>query len=346
MTMVTLREIAARCACSVATVSKALNDMPDISPATASHIRSVAATMGYLPNAAARALKTNHSKIVGLLMFIRGESLWTHDYFSEIAASIQRVMSADGYDVVPIDTSAPSVMNNYVDYCRYRNYDGIIILSAGDIDAPMQALVNSDIPLVTIDYAFHNRGAVLSDNAQGIHDLMHFVYEHGHRRIAYIYGEETEVTNNRVASFYACCDELGIAVDDAYMKRTLYRDPDASAKATAELMALPVPPTCILYPDDYSYIGGWNELIRMGLQVPQDVSCVGYDGIRLATLLRPKLTTLRQDADGIGENAARMLIKAVEKRRSYLPKQVVLQGRLIPGETVLDISQQRIAQLL
>lgn len=343
--MVTLREIASRCECSVATVSKALNDMPDVSPATALHIRSVATEMGYLPNAAARALKTSHSKTIGLIVFLRGESVWTHTYFSKIAASIQRVMNASGYDVVPIDSDTPITMS-YVDYCRYRSYDGIIIMSAGTIDSRMQDLVASTIPIVTIDYAFHNRGAVLSDNVQGVRDLVTYVHMMGHRRIAFIYGEDTTVTRNRVASFYTRCDELQIPVNDEYMLEARYRDPDESARATAKLMDLDVPPTCILYPDDYSFIGGWNELTCRGLQVPHDISCAGYDGIELAKLLRPKLTTLEQDSEGLGANAARMLISAIDKPRSYIPEQMTLAGRLITGETVLDTNAPRVARVL
>ena len=343
--MVTLKEIAARCGCSVATVSKALNDMPDISPATASNIRVVAAEMGYLPNAAARALKTSHSKTVGLFTFLRGESVWTHDYFSKIASSIQNVMNASGYDIAPIDSDGKMLMNSYVDYCRYRNYDGLLIISMGKIDERMQDLVNSDIPLVTIDYAFHSHSAVLSDNVQGVRELVKHAYQKGHRRIAFIYGDDNPVTSNRVASFYSICDELGMTVRDEYLIRETYRDPECSARATAKLLSLDVPPTCILYPDDYSYVGGFNELGRQGLKVPDDMSCMGYDGIALSQLLCPRLTTFEQDATALGENAARMLLKAIEKPRSFIPKQITIPGRLIEGESVSDLTAQRIAHV-
>lgn len=336
--MVTLKQIAARCECSVATVSKALNDMPDISPATASHIRSVAAEMGYLPNAAARALKTSKSKTIGLFTFLRGESVWTHDYFSKIADSIQRVMNASGYDIAPIDSDGQMLMNSYVDYCRYRNYDGIIIVSTGKIDSRMQDLVNSDIPLVTIDYSFHGRSAVMSDNVQGVKDLVRYGFDKGHRRIAFVYGEESAVTNNRLASFYNICDELGLPLNEQYIRQGQYRDTDSSAQITRELMALETPPTLILYPDDYAYIGGWNELTKLGLSVPNDVSCMGYDGIPISQLIMPKLATLMQDSTGLGENAARMLLKAIVKPRNYIPEQLTLPGRLIIGESVRTLS--------
>ena len=332
--MVTLKQIAERCACSVATVSKALNDMPDIGAETANRIRAVAAEMGYLPNAAALTLKTSKSKTVGLITFLNGDSVWTHSYFSRIADSIQRVMNANGYDIAPFDSEGRMLMSSYIDYCRYRRYDGVVILSAGSIDARMQDLVNSDIPLVTIDYSFHGHSAVMSDNVRGVRDLVRHAYEMGHRRIAYIYGEDSAVTDSRLKSFRNVCEELGVPAREEYLRQGEYCDTGSSARFTRELMALPSPPTFILYPDDYAYIGGWNELTRLGLSIPKDVSCAGYDGIPISQLLIPRLTTIRQDSKGLGENAARMLLRAIDKPRNYLPEQITLPGTLVVGETV------------
>lgn len=337
--MVTLKEIAAYCGCSVATVSKALNDMPDISQATAAKVREMALQLGYLPNAAARTLKTNRSRTIGLLCFLRHESVWTHEYFAKIAASIQCVMEENGYDVTPINCSNPHAVGSYLDYCRYRSYDGVIVMSADFMEERTLELVNSEIPLVTIDYAFHHRSAALSDNAQGMSDLVRYVYDQGHRRIALIHGEETGVTNNRVASFYATCEKLGLSIADEYVKTAYYHNPESAAVATRALLDLPVRPTCILYPDDYSYIGGLNELLGMCLRVPEDISAAGYDGIRMAELLRPRLTTLQQDSEGIGSHAAKMLLEAIEKPRNYFPRHILLPGRVLKGETVKNINQ-------
>lgn len=335
--MVTLKEIAAQCGCSVATVSKALNKMPDISAKTARRICDMAMEMGYLPNAAARTLKTSRSRTIGLLLFLRGESVWTHDYFAEIAASIQTVMGESGYDITPINCDGASVMGSYLDYCRYRSYDGIIVMSAGFTEKYLLELIDSEIPLVTIDYAFHHRGAVLSDNVQGMRDLVRYVHAKGHRRIAFIHGEDTSVTRNRLASFYTTAEELNVSVPDEYVRPAFYHDPDSSARATRRLLELPQRPTCILYPDDYSYVGGMNELLNQGMRIPEDISVAGYDGIRLAEILRPRLTTLRQDSEGIGRHAARMLLKAIEKPRSFISQHVTLPGRIMEGETVGSI---------
>jgi len=334
----TLKEIAARCGCSVATVSKALNAMPDISPETAKRIRQIANEMGYIPNAAARTLKTNRSHTIALLLFLRNESVWKHDYFARVACGIQSVTESAGYDITPVTCTGDAIRGRYVDYCRHRGYDGVIVMSGQYDEAELMELVNSEIPLVTIDYAFHHRGAVISDNAAGMSDLVRFVHSRGHERIAYIYGEDGTVSQTRLAAFYDTCQQLGVHVPDEYVKSALYRDHESSAKATRELLALPKPPTCILYPDDYASVGGMHEIVSEGMRIPHDVSIAGFDGIPLSGLLRPRLTTLAQDAEGVGQNAGRLILKAIESPKCFLPQHIMLKGRVIEGETVSNLT--------
>jgi LacI family transcriptional regulator len=271
------------------------------------------------------------------LFFLRDINVWTHEYFSKIISSIQVQAESSGYDITIINCDGVRIMGSYLAYCKYHNYDGVIIMSTCFTEPTLMELVNSDIPVVTIDYLFNHRGAVISDNVQGMRDLVHYIVSRGHRRIAYIHGEDTMVTKNRIASFYRTCEELGVEVPPEYVKEAQYHDPESSALATRELLALRKRPTCILYPDDFSYIGGMNELEKQGLSIPDDISVAGYDGIYLTQVLHPKLTTLEQDADGIGSQVAHMLLKAIEKPKSFIPKHVVLPGVVRAGESVKAI---------
>jgi Transcriptional regulators len=333
--MITLKEIAGSFGCSIATVSKALNHMPDISPETAEQIRTAAAQMGYLPNAAARTLKTKKSRIIGIMVFLRNGSIWEHEFFSAIAANIQAVMAENGYDITPISCSDESSETNYLDYCHSRGYDGAIIISGGFISEPLMHLVNGSLPLVSIEYAFKNRSSVQSDNMQGMREIVRYAYENGHRRIAFIHGEYMQITKDRIQSFIEACTALDIALPNEYIRAAAYHDFESNAKATRELMGLEAPPTCIIYPDDYSCVGGMGELQAMGYAVPKDISVAGYDGIRLADIVRPRLTTFRQDSAGIGQSAAKMLLKAIEKPRGLATKELILKGEFIPGESIV-----------
>lgn len=338
--MVTLKQIAMECRCSVATVSKAINGMPDINEATAKRIRESALAMGYQPNAAARTLKTNRSKTIGLLMFLQNETIWTHNYFGRIAESIQTELEGNGYDIIPIDARHAQQSGSYLSYCQYRNYDGVILMSAGFTESSLMELVRSNLPLVTIDYAVDNLGAVMSDNVGGMRELVQYIHERGHRHIAIIHGEMTSVTHKRLASFFTTCDELGIVIPDECIIPSRYHDPELSAQATIKLLEMNQPPTCILYPDDYAIIGGMNELRQRNIRVPEDISIAGYDGIPLSSVLKPPTTTVKQDAEGIGRQAARMLLKAIVKPRNFIPQHVTLPSKLVPGGTVKDLTVQ------
>lgn len=332
--MTTLKEIAARYGCSVATVSKALNGMPDIGAETAQKIRDIANEMGYIPNAAARTLKTNRSHTIGLMMFLRGESVWLHDHFSRIAAGIQEEIEAAGFDLTPVTCTGETLEGHYLEHCRHRGYDGLIVMSGTFQESGLQALVDSTIPLVTIDYAFPHHSAIFMDHAQGIGDLVKHVYGMGHRRIAYVYGQEGTVAHARLRGFLDVCSRLGVEVPPEYIIPSTYRDTEDSARATRVLMALPKPPTCILYPDDYACTGGMNALMDMGLRIPEDVSVAGYDGIPLAQLLRPRLTTILQDGQAAGRMAGSELLRTIRNPHGFAPRHIVLPCSLIPGASV------------
>ncbi len=335
--MVTLKQIASHCGVSVASVSKALNHAPDISAETAEKIRKTARELGYYPNSAARALKTNRTYNIGVLFDDDSHVGLTHEYFSHVLNAVKNGAERRGYDVTFISKNLDPHRMSYLEHCKYRNVDGVVIANVDFTDPAVMELVNSDIPVVTIDYMFDSRSAVISDNVQSMHDLVQYVYSMGHRKIAFISGEGTAVTRSRVASFHRTCRELGLTIPEEYMISAIYHDPKSSGRATRELLSLKVPPTCILYPDDISILGGMTEIERQGLRVPEDISIVGFDGIPLSRVLRPKLTTLCQDSETLGAKAAQLLIEAIEEPKLFVPQLVMVPGEVQTGGTVKKI---------
>lgn len=333
--MVSLKDISAVCGVSVATVSKALNDHKDIGEATKENIKRVAKEMGYLPNSAAKALKTNRSYNIGVLFTDEAHNGLKHDYFASVLDSLKKTVEAHGYDMTFINCSKerPNRMS-YLNHVRYRGFDGVVIACVDFYDNEVEELINSEVPVVTIDHVFNNRISVVSDNVKGMRDLLTYIYDMGHRRIAYIYGSDTAVTRSRLTSFYKTSEEFGIDVPDTYVKESVYRDIDRAEKATIELLALEKPPTCILYPDDLSSFGGLNAIKKMGLRAPEDISIAGYDGIMIGRYIEPQLTTLMQDTDKIGIQAGEKIISLVEKPKSTVIEQIIISGKVYEGGTV------------
>lgn len=332
--MATMKDIANICGVSTATVSKALNGYPDISEETTSLIRETAKREGYFPNSAARALKTSYTNNLGVLFIDKMQSGLGHEYFSSLLESFKVQAEKQGYDITFISRNIGNRPMSYLEHCRYRQCDGVMIASVDFEDSEVRELVNSEIPSLTIDHVFNNRTAILSDNVQGMRDLVEYVHHKGHTKIAYIHGEDTAVTQKRLAGFYSACHEFGIEVPDKYVIGARFHDPQTSRRATRALLQLSERPSCILYPDDLSYVGGMNELEQAGLRIPDDISVAGYDGIPLSQMLRPKLTTLHQDTQRLGSEAAKRLIQSIEDPKTDFPDQVVIQGQLYEGETV------------
>lgn len=332
--MISMKDISLKCGVSVATVSKALNGQPDVGEETATRVRRIARQMGYLPNAAARTLKTNRTNNLGVLFIDKMQSGLAHEYFSSVLESFKVEAESHGYDITFISNTMGKTPMSYLDHCRYRNCDGVVIACVDFTDPAVVALVQSEIPVVTIDHVFNEKTAILSDNVQGVCDLVNHVYACGHRRIAFIHGEDTSVTQKRIASFYKTCESLKVPVPETYIRAALYHDPVSSARETRELLSLKERPTCILYPDDFSFLGGRNVIEEFGLRIPADISVVGYDGIYLSQALQPKLTTLKQDTEQLGKKAAQKLIEAIEFPKTVIALQEMVQGRLLIGGSV------------
>lgn len=333
--MASMKDISKACGVSIATVSKALNNHRDIGEETKAHIRQAAKELGYFPNSSARALKTNRTYNIGVLFVDEARSGLTHDYFSDVLDSFKRAVEAKGYDITFINANKNGRSRlTYLEHCRYRGFDGVVAACVNFYEPEVEELIRSDIPIVTVDHLFHNRIAVISDNAKGMKDLFRYVYAQGHRRIAYIHGADSAVTRSRLSSFYKTAEELGVSIPDVYVGEAAYRDTLQAGVVTERMLSLKVPPTCILYPDDFSCFGGINAIKERGLRIPEDISVAGYDGIRVGRHIEPRLTTLRQDTKRIGAQAGESLINLIEKPKTTLIEQIVVEGEVYTGKTV------------
>jgi DNA-binding LacI/PurR family transcriptional regulator len=335
--MVSLKDIAEACGVSVATVSKALNNQSDISEARRSQIRRKADEMGYLPNMAARALKTKATHDIGVLFADDHQSGLTHPFFSEVLEGLRVRAESQGYDITFINMKLQDRKATYLEHCRYRNVDGVVIACVDFSQPEVLELVNSSIPVVTIDHVFDRCATISSNNLRGIQELVRYAVTLGHERIAYIHGKSSSVTDDRLAGFFGTMEEFGLTVPEEYLEEIDYLDDEAAAEVTRKILGLRRRPTCILYPDDYTCIGGMNVIRSAGLSVPEDISVAGYDGVTVGRLISPKLTTYSQNMRGLGEAAASKIIELIEKPRTTLKDNTVLEGQLVKGETVIAV---------
>ncbi|HHT08392.1 MAG: LacI family DNA-binding transcriptional regulator [Christensenellales bacterium] len=334
--MVTLKDIAKKCGVSVASVSKAINHMPGVGAQTAKKIRETAKSMGYLPNAAAQALKTNRTFIIGVLLEDDDSHGLLHQFFVSVLDSFKFKMEEQGYDLMLMNRTVGKRTISYLEHCRYSNMDGVFVACIDFSDPELLELADAGTPMVTIDHTYPGHPSVYSDNVDGIRKAVRYAHEKGHTRIAFISGAPAGVTNKRYEGYEGMLKELGIPVREEYYKVSRYRDVKLTKELTAELLTLPEPPTCILMPDDYAGLGGLAAIREAGLRVPEDISVIGFDGLEYMAHISPRLTTVYQDVKRIGEAAAELLLKRIDNKEKDTPaKSIKVPVSLIEGETVV-----------
>ncbi len=340
--MVSIKDVAAACGVSIATVSKALNDHRDVSETTKLAVQETARKLGYFPNSQARALKTNRTYNLGVLFSERTNSGLTQNYFASLLDSFKKEAEAQGYDITFISRSGIIGRRSMTpfEHCKYRNVDGVAAVCVDDfIDEGMTELFKSDIPIVLIDRICSGRLSVISDNYAGMSRLTEYIAGMGHTKIAYIYGDESDVTSIRLKAFRETLGRLNINIRSEYLLQGRYHDTKSTELLVKKVLFCSDRPTCIILPDDFAALGAMNALEELGLSVPEDVSIAGYDGIVLSQALRPRLTTVRQDTERMGAEAARKLISLIKKEISPGGEPTVIQGSLLEGASVKDLNR-------
>jgi len=330
--MVKLKDIATACDTSIATVSKALHDSPELSESTKSKIKKTAMKMGYVPNAYAQALKNKKTYSIGVIFYDPTHGGLRHEYFSGILNAVKVRAEEKGYMLCFI-SQIPGNPMSYLQLAKFRNVDGIIIVSEDFHSPQIIELVNSSIPTVTIDYIFNSASAVVSDNTEGVQKVLDYVYSLGHRKIGFIHGELTDVTARRLAGFHIEMKKLGLVENKDWIVQGRYHDPKACGRATQKILSSPDKPTCILTSDDVAMMGAMTAVTEKGFRVPEDISLVGYDGTEISRISRPSYTTYVQNSDALGKEAVDELLSRIDSPDTFTPKVISVTGHLQVGQT-------------
>ncbi len=332
---VSLRDIARQCHVSVSTVSKALNDRRDISGSKKKEIQKAARELNYVPNYMASALKNRYTKNIGVLLSEKSGEGLMQEHFARILNSFKDTVEERGYVITFLNASNSPNRLSYIRQCRYMKFDGVLVLCADYDQDEVKELFESDIPIVSVDHKTKKHVNVASNQYEDMRRMMKFVFDRGHRKIAYIHGMDGEVTRDRLKAYRNFMEGHGLEIPGEYLYTCTYRDTDRAVALTKAVLALPKRPTCILYSDDLTAVSGLSVMQEMGIRVPEDISLAGYDGISIAKVVRPKITTIRQDTISMGIQAGNKLINRIEFPEADMEGETVtVDGMLEPGESV------------
>lgn len=337
--MVTIKDISKKSGFSVTTVSKALNNYSDISEKTKDKILQLALDMNYIPNSQARSLVTQKSYTIGIIFHeITGVGL-QHPLFSKILESFKNEVESAGYDILFLAHKTGGQNGSYLQHSLRKQVEGIFVLCADFFSDELFELYNSKLPVVMIDFEQEKICNITSNNDQAVYMAVKYLYDLGHRKIATIHGgRNTYIGGTRKKVFEDTLLSLGLEVRDDYLLEGEFFSKEDGFNAMQELLKLEDQPTAIFCASDMMAVGAMQAIQLAGKSVPEDYSIVGFDGIEVGQIISPKLTTIKQDTEKMGQIAASEILRMIEKkRRSNSGRSIVVDGQLLEGGTVKKI---------
>ncbi|SFG21380.1 transcriptional regulator, LacI family [Halobacillus alkaliphilus] len=337
--MVTIYDIAKKTGYSVTTVSKALNNYADVSQKARKTILDAVEEMGYLPNSHARTLTTKKSWTIGVI-FIESLGIgMKHPFFSSVIESFRKNVEIFGYDLLFASRMINNQKKSYLEQFKYRGVDGVVIVSSLFNDKQVKELMESTIPTVVIDLHSSESAVVKSDNFDGSYKAVDYLYSLGHRTMAHIAGHATTFAGQeRLNGFLTSTKSLGLDIQDEYIVNGDYFSREGGYEAMKKLLALPHLPTAVYAAGDELAIGAMKAIKDAGYSVPEDFSIIGFDDIDIAQFVNPPLTTIRQNTEALGKEAAELLLRQINSR------QKMNDSIVVPVELVIRDSCKALVQ--
>lgn len=310
----TIKDIARISGCSVSTISRVINDRPDVRPETKEHVLKVMREAGFTPNTNARQLKIQQSR--SLVFVVKGTR---NIFFSDFLVQLQRAATLYGYNgiVSYLDENANEI-DAAEKILREIKPKGMIFLG-GSVTNFQNGFANISVPSVL---------ATLVSNEL---DFSHLIAQ-GHRKIAVLGGPATSFPSRmRRLGAQDAMEDAGLVLDDKLYGLSNY-DFESAYHAMNSLLARRAEFTALFAMSDVIAFGAIRALVSAGLRVPEDVSVIGFDGITMSRYCVPVMTTIVQPSEQIALQSIELLVRQIE--HGAPAQTVTLQPELQQGESV------------
>ncbi len=338
---ITINDVASRAGVSYQTVSRVLNNRPDVSDDTRSRVLRVIDELNYRPSAAARSLVSSKTNTLGLIT-----SELTPYFFTQLITGAEAIARREGYFLMLACTEHHDLdaeqepTSEYIRLFTERHIEGLYFVYTGEDIEPVrgqvESLLQQGVPVVTGSHPLYesdlNVSLVDVDNVDGGYQATRALIQAGHRRIALITGPpERRMTQQRSYGYRKALTEAGIAYDPALVVSDSLLH-EGGFRSVQELMKRDLPFTGIFAHNDEIAIGAMSALYKAGRRIPDDVAMVGYDDIPSAAYSFPSLTTIRQPMQAVGEAAIKMLLDLLENPRQER-KKILFKPALVRRES-------------
>jgi LacI family transcriptional regulator len=323
---VTIREVAARAGVSYQTVSRVLNDRPDVAAETRQRVRDIIAELGYRPSSIARSLISNQTFTLGLIT-----ADFSDYFFTQVIVGAEAEARKHDYFFMLCSTERnPDEEPEYFKLLTERNVDGILFArpSTEQDSRHMLSLIHQ-VPLVTTAYYIpgEEMTVVDVDNVDGGFQAARCLLNAGHRHVAMITGPAWKSVSDRSHGYRLALEQGGLPYDSRLVGAGDWSH-ESGYRAMTYLLERAPHLTAVFAHNDQMAIGAMRAILESGRLIPEDVAVVGYDDIPAASYSYPPLTTIHQPMQDVGRVATQLLIEAINQP-DIEPKEVLLKPRLI-----------------
>lgn len=329
---VTIYDVAREAGVSMATVSRVVNNNPNVKPATRKKVFEAIERLGYRPNAVARGLASKKTTTVGVVIPDISNAI-----FAEVARGIEDIANMYHYNIILCNADKKKdkeirVINTLLE----KQVDGLLFMGGAVTEEHQQAFKTANVPVVLCATSDESREipSVDIDHEAAAFDAVQSLIKQGHRRIAMISGTLEDPSNGyaRFNGYKKALADAGIAYDDTLVRIGNYRY-ESGSDAMRYFLELDNRPSAIFSATDEMAIGAIHAIQDKGLQVPADISVISVDNSRMASMVRPLLTTVAQPMYDIGAVSMRLLTKLM-KKENVEQSQVILPHELIVRQSV------------
>ncbi|HTR66294.1 MAG TPA: LacI family DNA-binding transcriptional regulator [Terriglobales bacterium] len=325
----TIADVARESGVGTMTVSRVVNGGKLVSAATAARVRAAIDKLGYEPNEAARILKGQAPRTLGLIVPDLADT-----FFSICAHAVQQMAAKHGYMTLLLASERDRESEaRELAMMKSRNIAGILIVpsSAGCI-GQLRELRARGIPVVMLDRTFPglDAGEVMVENREGTKKAINHLFEHGHRNILCIgYDSEFNSIAQRMQGYESAMTDAGLKPQFAVVKESALVGPQVLKRLRSSK-----PPSALFTLNNVTTTQVLSMLQRENIHIPQEVAIIGFDDFELAPLLAVPLTAVRQPAAELGRSATRLLLERVHshpadlrpaRTRIVLPTELVIR---------------------
>jgi LacI family transcriptional regulator len=333
----TIKEVAERAQVALSSVSRVVNDHPDVSYRMRERVRRAIHDLGYEPNLIAASLRSGSTNTIGFVV-----SDIANPLFADITWGAERRLEEAGYSMVLTNSEGqPEREERMARLLRWRRVDGLILSLADESRTEtLVELQNFEAPIVLLDRdrtGIPNASAVLADHASGLERATDLLLKLGHRRIALVSGSQAILPGReRLRGFTAAHEHRGLT-PRAEMIRLGPLTPEFGESSVMELMHQDPRPTALICGGNTILVGALRALRRQNLKVGEDVSLVSCDDVPLAELHYPSITVVDRDTIGMGEIAANLMIERLRSKDAK-PRVVTVPTRLVVRDSTTPVS--------